>query len=198
MRQVLEVISKDLLLEARWLNTLSLLEHIGSRKISKSVCEKHPSLEVLEHFADETRHAYIFKKLASRGHAPTIVNHDENYLCRDEAVSYFQMLDSFMTEWIRGATHQDDTYQNYLLVTCMIERRAMKLYPLYKSITRDDEVRLALQQIILEETNHRYNIETHMADILKQNQVKNFSACTDIEEQLFTGFQSSLKKNLNL
>ncbi len=196
MRQVLEAISKDPALEARWLNTLSLLEHIGSRKISKSVCEKHPSLEVLEHFADETRHAYIFKKLASRGVLST--HHDENYLCRDEAVSYFQMLDNFMTEWIHAATHQDDTYQNYLLVTCMIERRAMKLYPLYKNITRDDEVRLELQQIILEETNHRHNIETHMADILKQNQVKNFSVCTDIEKQLFGGFESSLKKNLNL
>ena len=197
MRQVLEAISKNPLLEARWLNTLSLLEHIGSRKISKSVCEKHPTLKVLEHFADETRHAYVFKKLASRGviyHALT----DDQYLCRDEAISYFQMLDSSMTEWIRSVTGQDGVYQNYLLVTCMIERRAMKLYPLYKSITQDDEVRSELQQIILEETNHRQDIEDQMAEILKQNKISDFSTCKNVEEQLFEGFHSSLKKNLSL
>ena len=49
---------------ARFLNTLSLMEHIGSRKIMVSQTCGPLGREVLKHLAEETRHAFFFKKAA--------------------------------------------------------------------------------------------------------------------------------------
>ncbi|MEI9934475.1 MAG: hypothetical protein WDM71_06395 [Ferruginibacter sp.] len=49
-------------LHARWLNTLSMMENAGAKKIKK--CE-HPVLTneiILKHSAEEARHAYYLKK----------------------------------------------------------------------------------------------------------------------------------------
>ena len=49
---------------ARFLNTLSLMEHIGSRKIMASQTHGPLGRDVLKHLAEETRHAFFFKKAA--------------------------------------------------------------------------------------------------------------------------------------
>ena len=49
---------------ARFLNTLALMEHIGSRKIMVSQTRGPLGQEVLKHLAEETRHAYFFKRAA--------------------------------------------------------------------------------------------------------------------------------------
>ena len=49
LKQVLARISETPEVEARWLNTVSLLEFTGARKIGRTVADRHPSLEVLQH-----------------------------------------------------------------------------------------------------------------------------------------------------
>ena len=49
---------------ARFLNTLALMEHIGSRKIMVSQTRGPLGQEILKHLAEETRHAYFFKRAA--------------------------------------------------------------------------------------------------------------------------------------
>lgn len=191
MKKLLQIISNSPLLEAQWLNTLSLLEYIGSRKISKTVCLSHPSLETLKHFADETRHSFTFKKLSqllSEGHC-------EEYLCGDEAASYFQMLDKTISEYVVELTGRDDPYQNYLFVTAMIERRAMKIYPVYRVVTQNVQVCDELQHIIVEEVGHKDTIEDQAENILKKHR-KTFKDLDDIEEQFFNAFCQALKRNL--
>src|SRR4051794_11911501 len=50
---------------ARLLNTFSLMEHIGSRKILLSQGESSDE-KVLKHLAEETRHAHFFKRAAEK------------------------------------------------------------------------------------------------------------------------------------
>src|SRR3954466_11056625 len=49
---------------ARFLNMLSLLEHIGSRKIMTCRAMGVPGLELLKHLTEESRHAFFFKRAA--------------------------------------------------------------------------------------------------------------------------------------
>ena len=44
---------------AKWLNTLAYLEHIGSRKIIKSQNSLRLDLHMLQHIAEEARHAFL-------------------------------------------------------------------------------------------------------------------------------------------
>lgn len=189
MKEILQKIVDNVVLEAQWLHTVSLLEFIGARKISKTVCQNgHPSQEILEHLADETRHAYAFKKLSDTL-APSM---PQGYLCQNEAVTYFQNLDQQVAQNIQTLFGQSDSYLNYLFVTHCIERRAMKLYPLYRSMTRHEPVKVELQKIIVEEANHMQPIEQKVLDLLKQNGRVTVDFFHDIEEQNFSHFVQAL------
>ena len=190
MREFLQKIASSPPLEARWLNTLSLLEFVGARKISRTVCQKHPSLDVLHHFADETRHAYTFKNLSLQLSGGTF----NNYLCRDEALGYFQTLDRDLSRWMTTVTKKDNSYQNYLAVTCAIERRAMKLYPLYRSVTKDPRVREELGRVIEEEASHKGPIEENLNTLLREHDLS-FDPCLKKEGELFENFASILNRH---
>jgi hypothetical protein len=49
-------------LHARWLNTLSLMENTGARKISASEDPTTVTYIILKHAAEEHRHAFYLKK----------------------------------------------------------------------------------------------------------------------------------------
>ena len=50
----------------RFLNMLSLLEHLGSRKIMLSQMKGILTQDILKHLAEETRHAFFFKREAEK------------------------------------------------------------------------------------------------------------------------------------
>lgn len=192
MKEFLEKIAAKPSLEARWLNTLSLLEYIGARKIGKTFSKMHPPIEVLEHHADETRHAYAFKRLS----AVVSGGEDLGYLCSEEAIDYFQTLDKTLSEWMTKLTGRNDSNQNYLIVTSIVERRAMKLYPLYRRITRNGFVRDELKRVIEEENAHRRSIEEACLKILNRNDVPDFEECERMEDALFLKFQDALENSI--
>jgi len=192
MKEILQIITSDTTLEARWLNTLSLLEHIGARKISKTVAQTHPTLQILEHYADETRHAYAFKSLSVQ----LSKNSSGDYLCKDEAITYFQSLDRQVAAWLQENIDPLDQYPNYLLTTSLIERRAMQLYPLYRDVTAQDSVRAELDRIIQEETNHRSGIDRKIRDVLAAAGYK-LDDIWPIEEKLFRDFLTALEFRLS-
>src|SRR3974390_92113 len=51
-------------LHARFLNTISLMEHIGSRKIMLSQGKSTLPESILRHLNEETRHAHFFRRAA--------------------------------------------------------------------------------------------------------------------------------------
>lgn len=192
MKDVLKKIVSDDQLEARWLKTVSILEYIGSRKISKTVAQKYPALEILEHLNDETRHAYAFAKLSEKmGEGKAVLP-----LCMEEGLHYFQTLDKMLSDYVKNILGREDVYANYLFVTCAIERRAMSLYPYYQSITQHGFVRDELRQVIVEESNHRKPIEDKVSHLLKQHQREDFSECQAIEEKLFNEFSGKIQSYL--
>lgn len=196
MKELLEKIVVNPVLEARWLNTLSLLEYIGARKIGKTFAKIHPSLEVLEHHADETRHAYAFKRLSRIVAEDSAKGGDCGYLCGDEAVTYFQTLDKKLSDWMTKVTGKSDGYQNYLIVTAVIERRAMKVYPHYRKVTRNGFVRDELRRVIEEESTHRRLVEDRCLKIMNPNNVADFGECDAIEEEVFREFEKTLEKEV--
>jgi hypothetical protein len=181
IKEVLEQICGDAEVEARWLNTLSLLEYIGARKIGKTVASSHPQdAEVLDHWADETRHAYAFKRLCEQ------VSPDcSEYLCEEESKRFFATLDERASEWMESVSGKDSEFEKYLLVTTLIERRAMMIYPLYRAATPHDFVAEELQSIVVEEQDHRVAIEENALELLAGYGIDDLEEPDGIEAELF-------------
>ncbi len=188
------MLSADERLEARWLNTLSLLEFTGARKISRTVARSHASLDVLDHLADETRHALAFKRLA---HA--VAGGDPGaYFIEDAAKRYFSRLDLELSAWVEGLVNREDRTLNYLVVTTMIERRAMELYPLYRAATEREDVKEELQAIIKEEQGHRVAIEERCLSLLSEANVRDLTAPSAVESAFFSDFLAEAEAALGI
>jgi len=188
IQTVLRQLAQTPEVEARWLHTLSLMEFIGARKISRTVADRHPSLEVLGHLADETRHAFAFKRLSAEVAGAEI----PGFLCPEAAGRYFQALDHELATWATSYTGRPDVYLHYLLTTTAIERRAMVLYPLYKAASRHPGVREELGRIVTEEQSHRRTIED--ACVARLTAVgASLDAALELEERLFSAFIGELE-----
>src|SRR3954466_6839801 len=74
--ELLPKIINDNALHARWLNTLSLMENTGARKISASEDPETVTYIILKHAAEEHRHAFYLKKQIEKIKAdcPTYAN----------------------------------------------------------------------------------------------------------------------------
>lgn len=190
MRAFLETIVTTPSTEAKWLNTLSLLEFVGARKISRTVARTHPSLEILEHLNDETGHAVIFKRLAGS------LDDTSDYLEQEAALTYFKALDHGASTWLKQQLGQDDLHANYLLVTTLIEKRAMRLYPLYRSITPHEQIQEQLRRVILEEAEHRRTIEDALMAHLAVLGVEDISPCLELEQALFERLEHALSEGV--
>jgi hypothetical protein len=189
IRSALEAICATREVEARWLHTVSMLEFIGARKISRTVADRHPSLGVLQHLADETRHALAFKRLACEVAGREV----SEYLCLPAAATYFQTLDRELAAWGAKVLGREDVRLSYLLTTTMIEQRAMMVYPLYKAATRQRVVRDELAQVVTEEQSHRREIEDRCKEMLATLGVPDLSDPLAIEERLFAPLIEALR-----
>jgi len=87
---------------ARFMNMLSMLEHMGSRKIMISRMNKTLTEDILKHLAEEARHAYFFKRQAERvAGRPLDGFTDENTICRVPALMYFGRMDAGITKMLK-------------------------------------------------------------------------------------------------
>ncbi|RKH67474.1 hypothetical protein [Corallococcus llansteffanensis] len=177
--------------EVRWLHTLSLLEFTGARKISRTVADRHPTLEVLGHLADETRHAFTFKRLACEVAGREVTE----FLSPVAAATWFQSLDRELAAWATQVTGAADVHLHYLLTTAVVERRAMVLYPLYKAATRHPAVREEMGRVVTEEQGHRRAIEDACHAHLSKVGVT-LEPALALEERLFEAFLTVLEKDV--
>lgn len=147
-------------LEAMWLNTLSLLEHVGASKIRRAVGDRHDRMDVLDHAADEARHALALKRQA-QSIAPV-----EDYLAKDEALTYFSRLDHEANEWLDGQLDGPSVWRAYLVTTALIEQRALRLYPAYQERTTHEGLKRELKRLVGEEVKHRQMMEEAAKDMV--------------------------------
>jgi hypothetical protein len=143
-------------LHARFVNTLSLLEYIGARKILKSQKESRITAELLSHVAEEIRHSQALKRVALKLSGGELEGYSQDeLLCGSEARAYIQAVDH--TPLLPGEPSRD-AWTSYLYTTLLIEERANRIYPLYEPILAEAGHPGVLKAILREE-------ESHLADI---------------------------------
>jgi hypothetical protein len=189
----------DNALHARLLNTLSLMENTGARKISASEHKTDVTLIILKHAAEEHRHAYYLKRQIgklSETDCPTYA--DEYLLAPADSRLYLNKLDVEVCKYLKlelGLRGYELKFAAYLLVTYAIEVRADELYPIYQQALDEAGSRVNVKSIILEE-------EGHLEEML--NQLKQFwpewerhaEKAVEIEARLFSEWVRALEVEL--
>jgi hypothetical protein len=197
--QLLSEIVSDNDKHARWLNTLSLMENSGARKISASEHKKDVTLIILKHAAEEHRHAYYLKKQITKLNADACPTYaDQFLLASSDSRYYLNILDVFVCKYLKTTLNLSGNelkFAAYLLVTYAIEVRADELYPVYQDVLDQTGSKVNVKSIILEE-------EGHLEEMLVQ--LKNFSPdwqkhadkAVEFETGLFKDWLKSLEKEI--
>lgn len=171
LNQVLNTIVADDDLHARWLNTLSLMENTGARKISASEDPATVTYIILKHAAEEHRHAFYLKKQIEKTGLEGYTTYAPEFLLAPKYSKYYlNLLDVEVCRYLKNTlalSGSELRFAAYLLVTYAIEVRADELYPVYQDALDRAKSKVNVKSIILEE-------EGHLEEMLKQ--LKDFSA----------------------
>ena len=199
LNKILPRIIADNHLHARWLNTLSLMENTGARKISASEDPATVTYIILKHAAEEHRHAFFLKKQIEKT-GEELPTYSANYLIAPAFSKYYlNQLDIDVCRYLKKELQlsgADLRFAAYLLVTYAIEVRADELYPIYQSALDHAGSKVNVKSIILEE-------EGHLEEMI--NQLQKFSPDwqhhaqrgVEMETRLFDQWVSTLSTELN-
>jgi hypothetical protein len=137
-------------LHARFLNTLSLMEHIGSRKIMATQSSTALDNDTLKHLAEEARHAFFFKRAAEK-----LARSEMDYgapatVAGASARAYMGRLDAGIARALPDA----HPALAYLYMSLIVELRAIWLYRLYGEILAAHKTGIALKSVLAEEELH--------------------------------------------
>jgi hypothetical protein len=199
LNTILPTIIADNQLHARWLNTLSLMENTGARKISASEDPVTVTYIILKHAAEEHRHAFYLKKQIEKAGAALCPTYADQYLVAANYSKYYlNMLDVEICRYLKKElllTGRELRFAAYLLVTYAIEVRADELYPVYQEALDHSRSKINVKSIILEE-------EGHLEEMI--NQLQNFSplwqvhadVAVKIETRLFNDWVGALAKEV--
>jgi hypothetical protein len=161
-------------LHARFLNMLSLLEHIGSRKIMTSPAMSTPGLEGLKHLAEEARHAFFFKRAAERIALHPVDYAPQNTLAGASARLYMGRLDVEISSSVGRTTPA----LPYLYMSLIVELRAVWLYRIYQTVLTEQNAALTLRSILAEEELHLEAMSTNLRELDRdaETRIARFSA----------------------
>ena len=154
---------------ARFLNTLALMEHIGSRKIMASQTRGPLGQEILKHLSEETRHAYFFKR-AAENLAGRALQFDETDAIRPaSARMYFARLDATIKSALAANAHIEVPY---LYVSLIIELRAIWTYRLYQDVLSEHSAGLSLKSVLAEEELHLQQMARRLLELGAEPEVR--------------------------
>lgn len=188
--QVLQAIITNDKNHALWLNTLSLLEHIGSRKILLTQSSEDTSEMILRHATEEARHALFFKKAARTIQPEFRSGYQNSSLVRGTAARiYFAKLDTLVRRNLRKVFTDEKTftYLAYLYTTTVIEKRAMVVYTAYDEILNESGSPIRLTNLILEEEGHLSEMSAEMFR-LDPDAAKRLTLLEEEEAKIFSRF----------
>lgn len=195
MKELLDKIVKDLSLHSKWINTLSMMENTGAKKIKK--CE-HPvfvSEMILKHAAEEARHAYYLKKQIRKVNENDCRTYERKYLLAPaQSSAYLHTLDILLSRYLKDEFKLEGAklkYAAYLLVTYAIEVRADMLYPVYQEVLTKNKSTVNVKSIIAEEENHLKEMRAQIAEFFTDGE-KVCAASWEMENKLFTGWMAAL------
>jgi len=143
---------------ARFLNMLSLMEHVGSRKIMLSQAKGELPQDTLKHLAEETRHAFFFKRAAENLAGRALDYGPRDTMAGASARMYMARLDGFIAKHLaetRGAgANPAPSETAYLYMSLIVELRAIWFYRLYQKVLTERKSKLSLKSILAEEEMH--------------------------------------------
>ncbi|GAA4464159.1 hypothetical protein GCM10023093_13910 [Nemorincola caseinilytica] len=158
LAEVTDRIVQDNALHAKWLNSLSMMENTGARKIARYEDPVHTGIIVLKHAAEEARHAYYLKKLIGKLDASACPDYTYPYLIAPvESYQYLNRLDVEACRYLKehmGLQGRAMMHGAYLLVTYSIEVRADMLYGIYQDALSRHRSKVNVKSIIAEEEGH--------------------------------------------
>jgi hypothetical protein len=197
LQQIVELIVPNDELHAKWLNSLSMMENTGARKISKYEHPVHTNIIVLKHAAEEARHAYYLKKQIGKLGEDLCPDYSYPYLLAPiDSYHYLNMLDVEACRYIKaklGLEGRAMKHGAYLLVTYAIEVRADMLYGIYQEALTKYASKVNVKSIILEEEGHLAEMEKMLISFHPEWEKLAADMCA-VEDRLFMSWISAIEK----
>jgi hypothetical protein len=150
-RTVLDTLIAAPARHGRLINTLSLLEHMGSHKIMATQHSAGIDQATLKHVAEEAHHAYFMKRQAEKTAERPLQYVVDDLLAPAAARMYFQRLESAM---VRTLGAERSARAAYLYMSLVVEFRALWFYGLYQQALRHARHVLSLKRVLGEEQAH--------------------------------------------
>ena len=188
---LLEKISSDDSLHARFLNTLSYLEYIGTRKMLKSLPSSILDKTLLDHINEESKHSLILKSLAQKMAKKSMGFTEKEMIAGESAKNYFREIDHFSLKF-----SFDNPILNYLYTTYAVEQRALVFYSLYNDLLKKKAFSFSLSSILNDELKHLdfvlneikskdFNWENNLDEINHFEHKKYFAFLIELEKSVF-------------
>jgi hypothetical protein len=150
-RSLLERVVANDAQHARLVNTLSMLEHMGSHKIMATQRSAEIDQPTLRHLAEEAHHAFFMKRQAEKIAGRPLEYGAQDLLAPTTARFYFQRLEAEMK---RALAQRSSERAIYLYMSMVIEFRALWFYGLYQRTLQRAHHAFSLKRVIGEERNH--------------------------------------------
>jgi len=157
----LNVIVADAPLHGRFLNTLSMMEHMGARRIM--ITQSHAALaqDTLKHMAEEARHAFFFKRQADKFAGRAMDYTPADTIAPAFARMYFMRLESYIAKDLKDV--ENPGLVTYLYMSMIIEFRAVWSFGVYQKCLDANAVKLSLKSLLAEEQGHLEEMEATLA-----------------------------------
>jgi hypothetical protein len=160
-RVLLDAIVAEPQRHARMINTLSLLEHMGSHKIMATQHSAAIDQPTLKHVAEEAHHAFFMKRQAEKTAERVLEYVAADLLAPASARMYFQRLEGAT---VRALGEQRSARAAYLYMSMIVEFRALWFYGLYEQTLKRARHALSLKRVLGEE-------QAHLADMAERLEV---------------------------
>jgi len=194
IKKAIELLGKNKNLHGLFINSLSVLEFAGARKIIKSQKAENIDSEVLSHISEEIRHARVLKNIALKMSDGKLSSYKKiHLLAGDEAWNYIQTVDHSIAKEFETS----QPWLNYLYTTLLIEERAMKVYPLYSEVLEEFGFASSLKGMIIEEENHLSFTRKHILEGDPQSE-RRLDKFRKVEGEAFEKFMSSVCTELSI
>jgi len=199
MENLINKIVNNPQLHSSWLNTLSMMENVGAKKIKNCEDPVFVSEMILKHAAEEARHAYFLKKQISKIIQNACPTYEKKYLIAPNSSFYYlNHLDILICKYLKstfGFKAQELKYAAYLLVTYAIEVRADSLYPVYQKVLDKHKSKVNVKSIIAEEKNHLEEMTTMLKSFSPHWQQMTEQA-TLLENELFENWLEEIERSV--
>jgi hypothetical protein len=186
---LLESLVADHRQHARLLNTLSLLEHMGSHKIMATQHSTVIDQATLRHVAEEAHHAFFMKRQAEKTAERPLEYVADDLLAPATARMYFQRLESAT---VRALSERPSMRAAYLYMSMVVEFRALWFYGLYQQALTHARHALSLKRVLGEEQAHLGDMAERLevtGDLDAARAVALLATERRLFERLLTGFE---------